>query len=350
MLMFTALTAIAQNAADKKPSEENIPFGKKLLPPDLMNSPGSSSQQMMQPNLNKLLMQAIKTHDKNAIKKALDNYRQQLKDNNSQQALYIQRNNTTVHSNTSSNSNFHLTKDINALAESNPDNHTELNYPDVGVNNSYAILDQVMYFAADDGIHGKELWRSDGTASGTFMVKDVEPGAESSNPYEITKANGKLYFSATTLAYGVEPWVSDGTESGTQMLAAIVFSGHTSTPAEFTALRNKVYFAASVNDYLDALWETDGTPAGTKLVKNLGTDAGGFLISQMVKTNGLLYFTFISYTTGAFELWRSDGTDAGTYHIGTNNLFYYNFPLQLTSYNNKLYFSADNDGSGPNYG
>ena len=75
-----------------------------------------------------------------------------------------------------------------------------------------------MYFAANDGIHGSELWRSDGTAAGTFMVKDVQPGAAASNPYEITAANGNIYFSATTLAYGQEPWVSNGTASGTHLL------------------------------------------------------------------------------------------------------------------------------------
>ena len=86
-----------------------------------MNSQGSSSQQMMRPDLNKLLMQAIKSHDKSAIKKTIDDYRQQLKDYNGQQASHTTGNNPNLNSNhASSNSNFHLTKDINALAESYP--------------------------------------------------------------------------------------------------------------------------------------------------------------------------------------------------------------------------------------
>src|SRR6478609_3052181 len=88
MLLFTALTVVAQNAVDKKPAESNIPFSKKLPLPDIMNSSGNSSQEVMKADLNKLLMHAIKTHDKNAIKKALDDYRQQLKDKSNQQVLH----------------------------------------------------------------------------------------------------------------------------------------------------------------------------------------------------------------------------------------------------------------------
>ena len=84
-----------------------------------------------------------------------------------------------------------------------------------------------------------------------------------------------------------------------------------SGPTEFVELGKKVYFVSSFNDYLDALWQTDGTTAGTKLVKSLGIDPGGFLISQLVSANNLLFFTFLSYTTNSYELWRSDGTDAG---------------------------------------
>ena len=208
------------------------------------------------------------------------------------------------------------------------------------------FLIMLMYFAADDGIHGNELWRSDGTDAGTFMVKDIEPGTASSNPYNITAANGKIYFSATTSTYGEEPWVSDGTQSGTQLLMDINPGPGPSDATEFVEFGKDVYFV--VGDEIAAyglLWKTDGTIAGTKLVKNVeSTDGGGDILSQLVKANGLLFFTFINYTTGGIELWRSDGTDAGTYHIGTNALFY-NFPLQLTSYNNKLYFSAD-DGTG----
>jgi ELWxxDGT repeat protein len=344
MLMLTALTSIAQNVTDKPNSvRDNIPFGKKLLPPNLINSPENSSQQMMQPGFNKLLMQAIKSHDKNAIKKTLDDYRQQLKNQSNTQALPIQGNNANANSShASTNSDFHLTKDINALAESNPTNNSDFI---AAGNRSYAILHQVMYFAADDGIHGNELWRSDGTAAGTFMVMDIEPAIASSSPYDITAVNGKIYFSATTADNGTEPWVSDGTEGGTQLLMDIKPGGVSGNPTDFVAFDKDVYFVTDGDiSSWGALWKTDGTTAGTKLVKNLGDEGdGGYFIAQLVKSNGLLFFTFISNTLG-FEVWRTDGADEGTYQVGTGVSFI-DFPIQLTSYNKKLYFSAD-DGTG----
>src|ERR1700730_5086041 len=50
-----------------------------------------------------------------------------------------------------------------------------------------------LYLVADDGIHGQELWASNGTAAGTFLVKDINPGIATSYPQYLTNVNGTLF-------------------------------------------------------------------------------------------------------------------------------------------------------------
>src|SRR5206468_404258 len=163
MLMLTALNVVAQDATEKKLSSENIPFGKELPHPDIAEYPGRSAPQMSRPNMNTALRQAVKSHDKNAIKKALDDYRQQLMDKRKEQTIDFPTNAADANLNheNSLNSNFHLLKAINALAESNPHNFPailiDIHWYSYNESVSYAVLDNVIYFVADDGIHGNEF-------------------------------------------------------------------------------------------------------------------------------------------------------------------------------------------------
>jgi len=70
----------------------------------------------------------------------------------------------------------------------------------LGTNN--ANLDSVvnvngtLFFAADNGTGGFELWKSNGTALGTVLVRDINPGASNAFPLDLTNINGMLFFSA----------------------------------------------------------------------------------------------------------------------------------------------------------
>ncbi|HEX7184794.1 MAG TPA: ELWxxDGT repeat protein [Thermoanaerobaculia bacterium] len=101
-----------------------------------------------------------------------------------------------------------------------------------------------LFFSADDGAHGDELWTSDGTAKGTRMALDILPGAFSSRPRELTTAGGKLFFSANDGIHGTELWESDGTEAGTRMVQDLAPDVASSSPEHLTAGGRHLYFSA----------------------------------------------------------------------------------------------------------
>jgi len=141
-----------------------------------------------------------------------------------------------------------------------------------GLNPSSAVVvGDMLLFAADDGIHGTELWRSDGTGEGTFMVKDIAAGSSGSgvkfsnrfaldSPRDIVAApiDGDLLFFANDQENGVGLWRSDGTTDGTQ-LVKIVHEAW--TPHEISASDTHIVFRIH-----ETLWLSDGTPDGTNIV------------------------------------------------------------------------------------
>jgi ELWxxDGT repeat protein len=192
-----------------------------------------------------------------------------------------------------------------------------------------------LYFAADDGVHGMELWRSDGTAAGTQLVVDIRPGFASSitiDPYQrkpIAIAGGELYFAANGGSGGVRLWHSDGTAAGT---APVTFSG--ATPVEIASDGTSVYYRAGTTQLCKAT-------AGSSTV--LKTFASGPWYSGV--HNGALYFAGAE-TGSNYELWKSDGTVAGTVLLKDINPSQGSYPGSFTSVGAKLYFSADNGAIG----
>jgi ELWxxDGT repeat protein len=222
-----------------------------------------------------------------------------------------------------------------------------------------AVVNNTLYFTADDGQRGRELWKSDGTSSGTVRVKDISPGALGSNPAHLTAVGSTLYFAADDGASGPELWKSDGTSSGTVRVKDIAPGAGGSGPQVLTPMNGTLYFLAE-----DAagreLWKSNGTAAGTVRVKDILPGAGSpfgygawgyYTPPSLAVMNGILYFNADDEAHG-FELWRSDGTAAGTYLVldiaagdpGSSDG--HSFPGELTAVNGTLYFAATGGRAG----
>ena len=119
-------------------------------------------------------------------------------------------------------------------------------------------LQSPLLFQAQDDAHGLELWRTDGTAGGTSLVRDVAPGPESSAPYFLTQAYGRTWFCASDPAHGAELWSSDGTEAGTRLEADVEPGPRASVPSGLVVAGNRLVFLSAL--WPDELWSTRITP------------------------------------------------------------------------------------------
>ena len=176
----------------------------------------------------------------------------------------------------------------------------------------------ILYFTADDGIHGTELWRSDGTLGGTKLVADIQPGDEfsSSSPQGLVSFNGKLYFTADNGVHGRELWTTDGTEAGTARVTDLNTAGDSlAFDTQPVSFNGSLIFAATQGAASGTqLWTSNGTSAGTSLLKTIRTGADGishFDAQHVAATGTTLYFAADNGSTGD-ELWKTDGTIAGT--------------------------------------
>src|SRR5436309_2586933 len=231
-----------------------------------------------------------------------------------------------------------LVKDINPGAGwSSPSNLTDVN--------------GTLFFTAFRPDTGYELWKSDGTEQGTVLVKDLNAGPGDSSPMNLASGVGKLFFSASLPSTGREPWTSDGTEAGTVLLKNINLGAGSSSPGELTRVGSTLFFTAIHPDTGSELWKSDGTEAGTVLVKDIdpgpGSSLGNFATGRPTEVNGILFFAAFRPDTG-WELWKSDGTDAGTVLVKdiVPGAGYSLFGTSWLSVNGTLFFSACHPDTG----
>ena len=229
---------------------------------------------------------------------------------------------------------------------------------------NFVTLNGVAYFRADDGVHGTELWRSDGTAAGTQQVVDLQPGSANGFPTSLTPVGDSLYFSGFDAEgfVGSKVFKSDGTAAGTVLVADVApgtpaggFFGPPA-PGGFTPLGDgTILFTAFSPATGTELYKTDGTPAGTGLVKDIHPGATDSFPVGLTAFNGVAYFgaddslrdNGDGTVTFDRELFRSDGTAAGTGRVKDINPGPEpSIPTDFIAFNNAVYFRAFSPATG----
>jgi ELWxxDGT repeat protein len=176
------------------------------------------------------------------------------------------------------------------------------------------------------------------------LVDDINEIANvGGNPTQFTAVGNTAYFAAYDVTRGSELWKTDGTASGTKFVKDIYLGAtgayaNSSEPQNLTALNGTLFFTAFHPDYGRELWKSNGSGSSTKLVKDIALGTQNSLVSELTKSGSLLYFRAYDPTNG-FQLWKSDGTSNGTsvatqIDLGAS-------PTDMTDVNGTLYFVGD---------
>ena len=228
-----------------------------------------------------------------------------------------------------------------------------------------ARIGRIALFAADDLVHGRELFATDGTKDGTRLVADINPrvvpypgqtllphplhsAGIGSDPGDPVRAGSRAFFAADDGTTGRELWVSDGTTRGTRQVADLVPGADGSFPRDLVAAGDAVYFFAanppgSVDAAGEGLYRSDGTRRGTVRVSDL---SGASEARSLEVADGKLFFVAYRPETGT-ELWVSEGTAETTHEVtdlrpGPRG----SLPQNLKTVGGTVIFAADDGASG----
>jgi ELWxxDGT repeat protein len=203
----------------------------------------------------------------------------------------------------------------------------------------------VAIFEEADQDHGSELYRSDGTKDGTFLLRDIAPGTRSSDPRFFASTDNAIFFTVNS-GFLNTLWKTDGTVAGTTKVADVEPVGATTGPH---VVVGNILFFIGFEDPKDArrtaLWKTDGTTAGTvRLTGEIANDSLN-AYQTMAAFKGMVYFA-ANDTAHGTELWRSDGTAGGTKRFvdllaGADS----SNPSNLVASSDRLYFVDNVNGS-----
>ncbi|MBD2506782.1 pre-peptidase C-terminal domain-containing protein [Nostoc muscorum FACHB-395] len=189
-----------------------------------------------------------------------------------------------------------------------------------------------LYFTANDGTTGIQLWRSDGTTNTRIT------NTTGFNPDDLIVFNNKLYFTATDSTFGTELWEYNGTS--VTRISDINLNVGSSNPSNLTVVGNKLFFTAVDSSNTKKLWVYNSTSVSLVDV-NPGFSSSQSLTPSFVAFNSKLFFTAKNNT----ELWSTDGTVGGTQVISVGGATQ-SYPADFSVVGSTLYFTASNGTSG----
>lgn len=163
-----------------------------------------------------------------------------------------------------------------------------------------------VFFVGSSTATGRELWSTDGTPQGTRLVLDINPGAspgltqQLGNVSPFAAFDGGVLFSATAPVTGSELWYSDGTPTGTQLVRDLSLGTAGTSPQAFHTLGGRVFFSSE-----RGIGVSDGSLAGSGLLYANVLDAHPVWDRNSVTAaDGVVFFD------GSYRLWKLSPTDA----------------------------------------
>ncbi len=205
-----------------------------------------------------------------------------------------------------------------------------------------------IFFRADDGEFGLEIWRSDPPydIDHTYRLTDINPGVGSAWPEYLTVLDGILFFQANDGNHGKELWKLEPPYYQAQMVADIQYGSGSSTPSELVTIGNAVLFTADDGKNGTEIWKTQPPYTSAELVADVRSGSASSNPRDLMTIGWTLFFT-ADDSTGR-ELWKSEppftqGSTAIVERIFPDGNA---DPQELTRVGNKLFFTANDFESG----
>lgn len=236
---------------------------------------------------------------------------------------------------------------------------------------NFCSLNGITYFSGYTPNFGRQIWRTDGTATGTYLFThtpelswSITGSVAPEIPSSLTAMNNDLYFfTANQGAFAnlnsfnlvradangnISRLATSAPAGASSTLTNLLLTGTTGDAArkKIVTYNNNLYFAFSDAQHGIELWKSDGTAAGTTMLTDLISGTGSGMPMNFAVANGYVFFTAVNPTSGTKQdLWRTDGTPGGTIKlrdtVGVGQVV-----RSMTVVNNKLYFIGINTNLG----